>query len=81
MSRDETLADFGSPIYKGDEKIIMPELTPLIPGIYADEEGHICVDMEEFLVTHGLPDAPELRKVIWSEISDVFAGFSIFELE
>jgi hypothetical protein len=59
----------------------MPELTPLIPGIYADEKGNICVDMEEFLLTYGLPDTPELRKVIWSEISDVFAGFSLFELE
>lgn len=59
----------------------MRGLTPLIPGIYADAEGHICVDMEEFLLTYGLPDTPELREVIWSEISDVFVGFSIFELE
>ncbi|HEY1527901.1 MAG TPA: hypothetical protein VGH51_16840 [Candidatus Angelobacter sp.] len=58
----------------------MLELKPLIPGIYADEQGRICVDMRKFLTTHGLPDEPEVRKVIWSEIHDVFAGFSIFEL-
>jgi hypothetical protein len=58
----------------------MPELTPLIPGIYADEEGRICVDMHEFLTAYGLPDDPRLRKVIWSEIASVFAGHPIFEL-
>jgi hypothetical protein len=58
----------------------MLELMPLIPGIYGDKQGRICVDMEEFLIAHGLPDSPEVRKVIWSEIHDVFAGFSIFEL-
>jgi hypothetical protein len=58
----------------------MLELTPLIPGIYGDEQGRICVDMQEFLTAHGLPDSPEVRKVVWTEIRDVFAGFSIFEL-
>jgi hypothetical protein len=37
------------------------ELTSLIPGIYADDEGCIYVHMREFLVQHGIPDTPEGR--------------------
>jgi hypothetical protein len=58
----------------------MKNLTPLIPGFYADSKGCIHVDMDEFLAAHGLPDAPELRAVIWDEIRDIFGGVEMVEI-
>lgn len=58
----------------------MPDLTPLIPGIYDDGEGHIYVDMREFLAFNGLPDNPEVRKVVWAEMRDVFGDVPMNEI-
>jgi hypothetical protein len=58
----------------------MEELTPLIPGIYADEEGRALLNMREFLAVHGLPDAPELRAVIWEEIQEIFGDVEVIEM-
>jgi hypothetical protein len=58
----------------------MKKLTPLIPGIYADGEGRAVLNMEEFLAAHRLPDAPELRAVIWEEIREVFGDVEVYEL-
>lgn len=58
----------------------MKELTPLIPGIYADVEGRAVVNMQEFLAAHAFPDAPELRAVIWEEIREVFGDVEVIEM-
>ena len=58
----------------------MKELTRLIPGIYADGEGRAVLNMGEFLTAHGLPDAPELRAVIWEEIQDIFGEVEVIEM-
>ena len=58
----------------------MPELRCLIAGIYADDQGHIYVHMQEFLVQHGMPDKPEVREVVWAEMLDIFSGLIVFEL-
>jgi hypothetical protein len=58
----------------------MSELRSLIAGIYADDEGCIYVNMREFLVQHGIPDKPDVREVVWSEMSDIFSGLTLFEL-
>jgi len=58
----------------------MKELTPLIPGIYADGEGRVLLNMHEFLVAYKLPDTPELRVVIWEEIQDIFGDVEVMEM-
>jgi hypothetical protein len=58
----------------------MDDLTPLIPGIYHDGEGHIYVNMREFLTIHVLADNPEVRKVVWAEMRDVFGNVPIIEI-
>jgi hypothetical protein len=58
----------------------MEELTPLIPGIYADGQGCVLLNMREFLAAHGLPDAPELRAVIWEEIQEIFGDVEVIEM-
>jgi hypothetical protein len=58
----------------------MTELRPLIEGIYADDEGNIYIDMRKFLTHHGLPDRPEMREIVRSEIADIFRGLPLFEL-
>jgi hypothetical protein len=58
----------------------MKKLEPLIPGIYADEEGRALRNMREFLEAHGFPDAPELRAVIWEEIREIFGDVEVIEL-
>jgi hypothetical protein len=58
----------------------MKDFVPLIPGIYADRDGRICLDMREFLAAHALPDAPEVRAVIWEEIRDIFADVEVVEI-
>jgi hypothetical protein len=58
----------------------MKDLTPLIPGFYADGKGCILLNMHEFLSAHGLPDAPELRTVIWEEIHDIFGDLEVIEM-
>jgi hypothetical protein len=55
----------------------MKKLEPLIPGIYADEEGRALLNMREFLEAHGFPDAPELRAVIWEEIREIFGDVEV----
>jgi hypothetical protein len=58
----------------------MRKLDPLIPGIYADGEGRALLNMREFLAAHGLPDAPELRTVIWEEIREIFDEVEVVEM-
>jgi hypothetical protein len=58
----------------------MKEFTPLIPGIYADGEGCVLLNMREFLAAHGLPDAPEMRAVIWEEIQEIFGDVEVIEM-
>lgn len=57
-----------------------PDLTPLIPGLYADARGRLHLDMREFLVAHGMPDVPEMRAVAWEEIREIFSGIEIEEI-
>ncbi|HEV8493008.1 MAG TPA: hypothetical protein VGR76_12095 [Candidatus Angelobacter sp.] len=57
-----------------------PDLTPLIPGFYADAQGRLHLNMREFLLAHGMPDVPEMRAVAWEEISDIFSGIAIKEI-
>ena len=58
----------------------MTDFRSLIPGIYADNEANIYINMQEFLTSHRLPDKPELREVIWKELRDIFDGLEVFEL-
>jgi hypothetical protein len=58
----------------------MAELTPLIPGIYADNEGRVLLNMCEFLMAHGFPDAPRFRAAIWEEIQDIFGEVEVIEM-
>ena len=58
----------------------MRDLATLIPGFYADHEDHLYVDMGMFLAMHGIPDAPAVRRVVWEEIRDVFAGLEVREI-
>ena len=54
-------------------------LHPLEPGFYSD--GHaFYVDMDEFLRTYGICDAPESRAVVWAEILDAFGEVPVHEL-
>lgn len=57
-----------------------PELTPLIPGIYADNQRRLHLNMREFLTAHGMPDLPEVRAVAWEEIQDIFGEIEIIEI-
>ena len=57
-----------------------PDLTPLIPGFYADAQGRLHLNMREFLTAHGMPDVPEMRAVAWEEIRDIFSGIEIKEI-
>lgn len=38
------------------------------------------LNMREFLAAHGLPDAPELRAVIWKEIQEIFGEVKVIEM-
>jgi hypothetical protein len=63
----------------------LKNLQLLVPGLYADGlyangKRRIHVDMAEFLSAHSLPDAPELRAAIWSEIQDIFAEVEMIEI-
>ncbi|HET9281369.1 MAG TPA: hypothetical protein VFR24_05350 [Candidatus Angelobacter sp.] len=57
-----------------------PDLTPLIPGFYADAQGRLYLNMREFLNGYSLPDGPEIRIVAWEEIREIFAGIEITEI-
>jgi hypothetical protein len=57
-----------------------PELTPLIPGIYADNQRRLYLNMREFLTAHGMADEPEVRAVVWQEIQDIFGEIEIIEI-
>ncbi len=59
----------------------MRNLTPLIPGFYADGQGRLCVNMGEFLSLHGMPDSPEVRAVVWEEIQDIFGEIPVIEVQ
>jgi hypothetical protein len=58
----------------------MSDLIPLIPGFYTDDQGHLFLNMEMFLREHGMPDAPEVRRVVWDEIKDIFGDITILEI-
>lgn len=57
-----------------------PDLTPLIPGFYADAQGRLYLNMREFLNAYDIPDSPEVRTVTWDEICEIFAGIEITEI-
>lgn len=58
----------------------MRDLILLIPGIYADHQGHLYLDMAKFLGEHGMPDAPEIRSVVWDEIREIFGDQEVIEI-
>ncbi|HEY1940264.1 MAG TPA: hypothetical protein VGJ33_20220 [Candidatus Angelobacter sp.] len=58
----------------------MEELTPLIPGVYADTQGCVLLNMREFLAAHDLPDTPRWRAAVREEIRDIFSGVEVIEL-
>ena len=62
------------------EFALPPELAPLIPGIYADAQGCLYLNMREFLTVHGMPDVPQVRAVAWEEIKEVFIGIEVIEI-
>ena len=57
-----------------------PDLTPLIPGLYADAQGRLYLNMREFLLAHDMPDVPAMRAVAWEEIREIFSGIEINEI-
>ena len=59
----------------------MRNLTPVIPGFYADSEGRLCVNLREFLAAHGMPDSPAVRAVVWEEIQDIFGEIPVIEVQ
>jgi len=59
---------------------LRPDLTPLIPGFYADAQGRLYLNIGEFLSAYGLQDSPEVRIVTWEEIREIFAGIEITEI-
>ncbi|HEY2499128.1 MAG TPA: hypothetical protein VGK24_18870 [Candidatus Angelobacter sp.] len=58
----------------------MEELTPLIPGVYADAQGCVLLNMREFLAAHDLPDTPRWRAAIREEIQDIFGDVEVIEI-
>ena len=58
----------------------MRNLTRVIPGLYADCQGSLYVDMREFLARHGMPDSPEVRAVVWEEIREIFGEIKVVEI-
>ena len=57
-----------------------PDLTPLIPGFYADAQGRLYLNMGEFLSAYGIADSPEVRVATWEEIQEIFAEIEITEI-
>ena len=58
----------------------MSDLIPLIPGFYTDDQGQLFLNMERFLHDHGMPDVPEVRRLVWEEIRDIFGDLRIVEI-
>jgi len=58
----------------------MSDLIPLIPGFYTDDQGQLFLNMERFLHDHGMPDVPEVRRLVWDEIRDIFGDLNILEI-
>ena len=57
-----------------------PDLTPVIPGFYADAQGRLYLNMREFLTAHGMPDVPEVRALAWEDIREIFTEIEIIEI-
>ena len=55
------------------------ELQKIGVGFYQDDRGSVYFDMQEFLTFHSLPDRPETRAAVWSEINRQF-GVNLAEL-
>jgi len=58
----------------------MSDLILLIPGFYTNDQGQLFLDMEKFLHDHGMPDVPEVRRLVWEEIRDIFGDLEIMEI-
>lgn len=58
----------------------MNDLILLIPGFYTDDQGQLFLNMEKFLHEHGMPDVPEVRRLVWEEIRDIFGDMEIMEI-
>jgi hypothetical protein len=56
------------------------EFIQLIPGFYADSEGHVFLNTLEFLKEHNLPDTPAVRTVVWEEARQIFEDVEISEI-
>jgi hypothetical protein len=56
------------------------DLILLIPGFYADDQGHVYLHMREFLLQHDLPDSPQVRAVVWEEARQMFEDVEITEI-
>lgn len=56
------------------------DLILLIPGFYADSQGAVYLNMQEFLKEHGLPDAPAVRSMVWEEARLMFEDVEISEI-
>jgi len=59
---------------------LRPDLTPVIPGFYADAQGRLYLNMREFLTAHGMPDVPEVRALAWEDIREIFTEIEIIEI-
>lgn len=62
------------------ERICMRNLILLIPGFYADAQGHLYLDMGRFLREHDMPDVPEMRCLVWHEIGCIFGELKVIEI-
>jgi len=59
---------------------LRPDLTPVIPGFYADARGRLHLNMREFLAAHGMLDTPEGRAIVWEEVKEIFIGIEVIEI-
>ena len=58
----------------------MRSLILLVPGFYADAEGHLYLDTGRFLREHGISDVPEIRCLVWHEIGGIFGELKVIEI-
>ena len=55
-------------------------LVRLMPGIYTDDRGWVCVDMHEFLTAHGIPDNLLARLLAWQNLFAEFPDVRVYEI-
>jgi hypothetical protein len=57
------------------------EMTRIAPGVYADEDGGMHIDVHEMLRAHGFDDNAENRATLEQEIRTIAAAYGIPETE